>query len=82
MPGKWSDLEDFLRLPVSLTLERILVVDYLVAHGLLPCDLKGLPQEQAAKIFAEARRFAERELGDVEPTVVFSTYTPVGFSLN
>jgi hypothetical protein len=82
MSGKWSDLEDFLKRPVSLTLERILMVDYLVAHGFLPCDLKGLPQEQATTLFTEARQFAKHELGDAEQTVAFSTYVPVGFSWN
>ena len=82
MSGKRSDLDAFFTRPVSLTLERVLVMDYLLAQGFLPCDLQDLPPEQVAALLAEARRFAIRKLADVEPPVMFSAYVPVGFSLN
>jgi hypothetical protein len=82
MPGKWSNLEDFFAPPASLTLERILVVDYLISNGFLPRDLDDLPPEQAAALFAEACCFARRNLGKFETLVVLSAYVPVGFSQN
>jgi hypothetical protein len=82
MSENWPDLENFLARPISLTLERILVVDYLLAHGFLPCDLRYLPPKQAAALFAEACRFARLNLDKIEPKVEISSYIPVGFSLN
>jgi hypothetical protein len=82
MSAKWSDLEGFLARPTTLTLERILVMDYLLSRGFLPCDLRYLPPKQAAALFAEACRFARLNLDKIEPKVEISSYIPVGFSLN
>lgn len=82
MPGDDFDLGDYFASPAPLTLERLLVVDYLFARGLLPRDLYDLPQEQAAVLFAKARSFAIWSLRRVKPTVALSSYLPVGFSHN
>jgi hypothetical protein len=81
MSGKMFDPEGFFTRS-TLTLERILAADYLLVRGFLPCDLDNLLPEQAAALLAEARRFARRRLGDVDPSIVFSAYKPVGFSQN
>jgi|GEM_PF-5749958 len=40
MSERWSGLENFWARPISLNMERILVTDYLLTRGFLPCDLK------------------------------------------
>jgi len=82
MSGKLFDLDDFFARPVTLTLKRVLIVDYLFAHGFLPCDLKNLPPGQAAVLFEEACRFARRNLDRIEPQIVFSHYVLAEFSRN
>ena len=83
MSGEWFDLDGFFaRPPITITLERLLIVDYLLAQGVLPGDLRNLPPEQAAVLFKKARRFARLSLVKIEPTADFSSYTPLGFSPN
>jgi hypothetical protein len=82
MSGKPPDFKDFFARSTPLKLECVLVVDYLFAQGFLLRDLEDLPPEQAAALFAEARHFARRKLGDTELLIIFSPYLPVGFSQN
>jgi len=82
MSAKHFNPRDFFARFTPLTLERILVTDYLLAHDILPSDLENLPEEKAAELFEEACHYAERRLNDIEPPIKLSSYSPVGFSSN
>ena len=82
MFGTDSNPNNFFAPHASLSLKLLLVVEYLLAHDLLPSDLDDLPPEEAAALFAQACRFAKRRLSGIEPTVLFSAYRPVRFSQN
>jgi len=74
------DPEDFFAYPASQTLEHVLETEYLLAHGVLPCELKNMPREQAIALLEESRRFARHALGD--DSLPDEVYHRVGFSKN
>ena len=82
MSEKWSDPKGFFASPARLTLDRILIMDYLLSHGIVPADLEYPPTEQAAALLPEACQFARKSLEGIEPTIAFSRYRPVKFSQN
>lgn len=82
MTGKSFDFENFFTRPVILTLERVLMMDYLLADGFLPCDLEKLSPEQEAALFTKVRRLTKRDLGRIETPSALSAFITVGFSRN
>ena len=65
-----------------MSLERILVVDYLLWQGYLPSDLDYLPNEQAESLLNEAHRFARRKVHELGFDFLLTRYNTVGFSHN
>ena len=65
-----------------MSLERILVVEYLLCQGYLPCELDNLPGEQAKVLLVEAYQFAHRKAHEIEFDISLVSYSTVGFSLN
>jgi hypothetical protein len=65
-----------------MSLECILVVDYLLWQGYLPADLDYLPDEQAESLLNEAYRFARRKVRELGFDFPLTRHNAVGFSLN
>jgi hypothetical protein len=65
-----------------MSLERILVVDYLLWQGYFPSDLDHLPDEQAKSLLKEAYRFARRKVYELGFDFPLARYNAVGFSQN
>ena len=65
-----------------MSLERILVVDYLLWQGYLPSDLDYLPNELAESLLNEAHRFARRKVHELGFDFPLTRYNTVGFSHN
>jgi hypothetical protein len=65
-----------------MSLERILVVDYLLWQGYLPSDLDYLPDEWVESLLKEAYRFARREVHELGFDFPLTRYNAIGFSRN
>ena len=65
-----------------MSLERILVVDYLLWQGYLVSDLDHLPDERAESLLKEAYQFARRKVRELGFDFLLTWYNAVGFSRN
>ena len=65
-----------------MSLEHILVVDYLLWQGYLFCDLDHMPDEQAEIILAKALQFTREEVREAGLDFQLKKYNEVGFSYN
>jgi len=63
-----SNLGKFLSELPSSTIERVLMVEYLLSRGYLWCELPLLAPQAAAYLLKEAREFARRAAGGQAPS--------------